>query len=176
MNILLKTRLALAAMLSMNFASVETDKGPLEYDGEKLEVDTEVFIKNADGILDIPADGDYVIGSDVVTIVEGKVTEIKPSEPMTDEPVETELEDETEPENPTPQDGTVSREEFNALEERFNTLIAIVKDLNIAVNELKGQQEETYTELSKALKRSAAKPVEKSDTTKVESAGNNVFK
>lgn len=77
--------------LLLKFAEVESDKGLLEWAGDKqLEVGDEVYLNGE------PApDGDYKVGDKIFVIVEGKVAEIKEEiaediKPASEDPIELE--------------------------------------------------------------------------------------
>ena len=72
----------------LNLASVETDKGVLNYEGELVE-GVEVFIEKEGEF--VPADdGEYVVEDKTIVVAEGKVKEIIEVEkqPEVDETVE----------------------------------------------------------------------------------------
>ncbi len=79
MNVLLKAKLQLAKMLDLEFASIATDKGPLQYDGELAE-GTEVFFTDKEGSLAIPDDGNYIAGGQTITVENGIVTAVSEGE------------------------------------------------------------------------------------------------
>ena len=88
-----KKLLKLARMV-MTFNEVRTDKDLLIYEGDKLEVGTEVLVEK-EGDFVAPENGEYTAEDGIIYVIEdGKVTDIK--EPVTEEEkesVETEMED-----------------------------------------------------------------------------------
>ena len=48
------------ASLLLQFATIKTDKAVLEYDGEELKVETEVFVVDENGERKPAEDGNYV--------------------------------------------------------------------------------------------------------------------
>lgn len=164
---LLRTKLA---SLLLQFATIKTDKAVLEYDGEELKVETEVFIVDENGERKPAEDGNYVTEEGkTIVVADGKVTEILEKEEEvepTEEPAEEveaeeEVTEETPAEEPTEEVVEEPKDELNerltALETKVEELIAIVEKLvekseadNVAVEE----------RLSKIEKMSAAKPVE----------------
>lgn len=164
---LIKTKLA---SLLLQFATIKTDKAVLEYDGEELKVETEVFIVDENGERKPAEDGNYVTEEGkTIVVADGKVTEILEKEEEvepTEEPAEEveaeeEVTEETPAEEPTEEVVEEPKDELNerltALETKVEELIAIVEKLvekseadNVAVDE----------RLSKIEKMSAAKPVE----------------
>lgn len=158
------------ASLLLQFATIKTDKAVLEYDGEELKVETEVFIVDENGERKPAEDGNYVTEEGkTIVVADGKVTEILEKEEEvepTEEPAEEveaeeEVTEETPAEEPTEEVVEEPKDELNerltALETKVEELIAIVEKLvekseadNVAVDE----------RLSKIEKMSAAKPVE----------------
>lgn len=158
------------ASLLLQFATIKTDKAVLEYDGEELKVETEVFIVDENGERKPAEDGNYVTeDGKTIVVADGKVTEILEKEEEvepTEEPAEEveaeeEVTEETPAEEPTEEVVEEPKDELNerltALETKVEELIAIVEKLvekseadNVAVEE----------RLSKIEKMSAAKPVE----------------
>lgn len=126
--------------LLMEFASVETDKGTLNYD--ELAVGAEVFDEN-----DEPAaDGEYLTEEKVIVVAEGKITEIRDREvEETAEEVQVETE---------------SAEEEEVVEETTETVEETVADepedeLRKEIDELKAQVAAIREELD-ALKETVA--------------------
>lgn len=64
---------------SMKLASIESDKGKLEFDGEVIEVGTAVYITDSEGTFTAAPDGDYIAEGQVYTVVDGIVTAIADS-------------------------------------------------------------------------------------------------
>lgn len=126
--------------LLMEFASVETDKGTLNYD--ELAVGAEVFDEN-----DEPAaDGEYLTEEKVIVVAEGKITEIRDREvEETAEEVQVETE---------------AAEEEEVVEETTETVEETVADepedeLRKEIDELKAQVAAIREELD-ALKETVA--------------------
>ena len=88
-----KKLLKLARMV-MTFNEVRTDKDLLIYEGDKLEIGTEVLVEK-EGDFVAPENGEYKAEDGIIYVIEdGKVTDIK--EPVAEEekaPVETEMVD-----------------------------------------------------------------------------------
>lgn len=168
---LIKTKLA---SLLLQFATIKTDKAVLEYDGEELKVETEVFVVDENGERKPAEDGNYVTEEGkTIVVADGKVTEIlekeeevEPTEEPTEEekPEEVEAEDvveETPAEEPTEEVVEEPKDELNerltALETKVEELIAIVEKL---VEKSEADNTAVDERLSKIEKMSAAKPVE----------------
>lgn len=103
MKISSKVKLALRSLL-MKCASIETDKGVLQYEGDEIEIGTEVFIESEDGEVVPAEDGEYVAGEKTYVVAEGKVTEIREKEQET---VEEEVE------------VSASKQKFNAIKAAY---------------------------------------------------------
>lgn len=169
---LIKTKLA---SLLLQFATIKTDKAVLEYDGEELKVETEVFIVDENGERKPAEDGNYVTEEGkTIVVADGKVTEILEKEEEvepTEEPVEEEkpeedveaedVVEETPAEEPTEEVVEEPKDELNerltALETKVEELIAIVEKL---VEKTENDNTAVDERLSKIEKMSAAKPVE----------------
>lgn len=83
---MLKKILKLSRML-LSLSQTETDKGTLIAENE-IEVGVEVFIEDENGEMIAAPDGDYTTDEKVITVVDGKVTEIKGKEEEVTEPIE----------------------------------------------------------------------------------------
>lgn len=83
---MLKKILKLSRML-LSLSQTETDKGTLIAETE-IEVGVEVFIEDENGEMVAAPDGDYTTDDKVITVVDGKVTEIKDKEKEVTEPIE----------------------------------------------------------------------------------------
>lgn len=168
---LIKAKLA---SLLLQFATIKTDKAVLEYDGEELKVETEVFIVDENGERKPAEDGNYVTEEGkTIVVADGKVTEIiekeeevEPTEEPTEEPAEEveaeeEVTEETPVEEPTEEVVEEPKDELNerltALEAKVEELIAIVEKL---VEKSEADNTAVDERLSKIEKMSAAKPVE----------------
>lgn len=83
---MLKKILKLSRML-LSLSQTETDKGTLIAESD-IAVGVEVFIEDENGEMVSAPDGDYTTDDKVITVVEGKVTEIKDKEKEVTEPIE----------------------------------------------------------------------------------------
>lgn len=164
---LIKTKLA---SLLLQFATIKTDKAVLEYDGEELKVETEVFIVDENGERKPAEDGNYVTEEGkTIVVADGKVTEILEKEEEvepTEEPAEEveaeeEVTEETPAEEPTEEVVEEPKDELNerltVLETKVEELIAIVEKL---IEKTENDNTAVDERLSKIEKMSAAKPVE----------------
>ena len=70
----------------LSLSQTITDKGTLIAETE-IEVGVEVFIEDENGEMVAAPDGDYTTDDKVITVVDGKVTEIKDKEKETKEKV-----------------------------------------------------------------------------------------
>lgn len=126
MGLLKSVRLELARMLKSAFGSVQTDHGILLYDGDEINEGDEVFIENADGELEIPADGEYETETCILVVEGGIVMDIEDKDSGSDDGGGSEGGDMKE----------VSREEFNKLM-RFVAKVAKQQDDTVkTVNEM----------------------------------------
>lgn len=105
MGLLKSVRLELARMMNLDFGEVETNHGILLYEGDEINEGDEVFIRNADGELEVPADGEYETEAQIITVEAGIVTNITDKDSGSDDGGSSEGGDMKE----------VSREEFNKL-------------------------------------------------------------
>ena len=71
----------------LSLSQTITDKGTLIAETE-IEVGVEVFIEDENGEMIAAPDGDYTTDDKVITVVDGKVTEIKDKEKEVTEPIE----------------------------------------------------------------------------------------
>ena len=148
-------KLKLAKIL-LQFTSVKTDKGILEYDTEELAVDVEVFIVDENGERSTPENGEYVTEDDkVIVVTDGKVSEIKEKEePTVEEPTE-EVVEEMEGEEPVTEEPTVEEpttdveERLSALETKMSELFAMVEQI---LSKMNADTEEVEARLSKIEK------------------------
>lgn len=88
MKITEKLKVALKSILSIKLTEVNTDKGTLIYDAEKLVVGLEVFVKDESGEIVTAPDGVYVFDIYTITVKDGKVENI---EEVNEEPAEEEV-------------------------------------------------------------------------------------
>lgn len=133
-----KKLLKLARMV-MTFNEVRTDKDLLIYEGDKLEIGTEVLVEK-EGDFVAPENGDYTAEDGTIYVIEdGKVTDIK--EPVVEEekPVEdVEMEDiipdkvevEIEPE---------SEVKIAELEDKLKAAYDEIERLNAVIKELENK-------------------------------------
>lgn len=132
MDVLTKTKLKLAKMLNIRYEAVETDKGPLHFDGDQITEGMAVFIMDAQGNLEPAPDGDYTLDDGRVAVVEnGTVTRIDDG---SEEEAETEMEE-----------VVVETDEVSA--EDFNDLVQIVNALNTELTDLKEEVQELEVEV-----------------------------
>ena len=91
-------RLFFRSILTSKFGAVETDNGTLYFDGEEIQIGTEVKMEdtsNEENIDYIPVpDGEYKAGETTFTVKDSIVTAIDKQEAV-EEPVETNMEGET---------------------------------------------------------------------------------
>ena len=118
----------------LKFGSVASDKGELYYEGE-VGNGLEVFVEGEDGEMVPAEDGEYVVDKQVWVIVEGKVSEIKESEPVVEPEPVAQAEPVVEPVvEPT--------EEVKALEAKVKELEELVAAKDEEINQLKEQLKE----------------------------------
>lgn len=157
---LIKTKLA---KILLQFTSIKTDKGILEYDGEELATDVEIYIVDENGERSKPEDGEYVTEDDkTIVVTDGKVTEIKEKEEeVTEETVEEEVTEEMEEtvEEEVTEEETVEEkvDELAELKAEIEALKSIVEEL---VNTVSAMNNTTEERLSKIEKMSASKTIE----------------
>lgn len=156
---LIKTKLA---KILLQFTSIKTDKGILEYDGEELATDVEIYIVDENGERSKPEDGEYVTEDDkTIVVTDGKVTEIKEKEEeVTEETVEEEVTEEMEETVEEVTEETVEEEKVDELAElkaEIESLKSIVEEL---VNTVSAMNNTTEERLSKIEKMSASKTIE----------------
>ena len=84
---MITNKLLRLAKALLSLSQTETDKGTLIAENE-LAVGVEVFIEDENGEMVAAPDGDYTTDDKVITVVEGKVTEIKDKEKEVTEPIE----------------------------------------------------------------------------------------
>lgn len=154
---LIKTKLA---KILLQFTSIKTDKGILEYDGEELATDVEIYIVDENGERSMPQDGEYVTEDDkTIVVTDGKVTEIKEKEEVTEETVEEEVTEEMEETVEEVTEETVEEkvDELAELKAEIEALKSIVEELVSTVSAMNNTTEER---LSKIEKMSASKTIE----------------
>ena len=84
---MITNKLLRLAKALLSLSQTETDKGTLIAETD-IEVGVEVFIENENGEMVAAPDGDYTTDDKVITVVDGKVTEIKDKEKEVTEPIE----------------------------------------------------------------------------------------
>ena len=84
---MITNKLLRLAKALLSLSQTETDKGTLIAESE-IAVGVEVFIEDENGEMVAAQDGDYTTDDKVITVVDGKVTEIKDKEEEVTEPIE----------------------------------------------------------------------------------------
>ncbi len=144
-------------MSEVHFNEVRTDKDVLIYDGENLEVGTEVLVEK-EGDFVAPADGEYTTEDGrVIEIKEGKVVDIK--EPQAEEVV---AEEEAAPAEAEP--------EKDEKDLRIEELEGLLADRDAVIEELTAK----IKELEDKANAPAAEEVEVKAS--VQENNNNIFK
>ena len=141
-------RLFFRSILTSKFGAVETDNGTLYFDGEEIQIGTEVKMEdtsNEENIDYIPApDGDYKAGDTTFTVKDSIVTAIDKPEEAAEEPVETQMEGETEAVEEAADMVTEvadeAKEPFDA-EEAYKAVMITVADLTGRIDALQGSVE-----------------------------------
>lgn len=180
MKIANRFKLLLKSILSLQFGEVSTDKSVLYWDGtEDLKEGDEVYVKGENDEFVPAPDGDYITeDGKTITVVEGKVAEIKdaeaevaPEEPANEEPVaevKAEIEEPAaepvdEQEKPEEEEKTVE-DRIAALEDKLN---ALVEGINAIVNSI-AALEERMVEVEGKLAKVEAPAADPIDETPVE--------
>ena len=141
-------RLFFRSILTSKFGAVDTDNGTLYFDGEEIQIGTEVKVEdtsNEENIDYIPApDGDYKAGETTFTVKDSIVTAIDKPEESAEETVETEMEGaEGEVDEAAAMVTEVADEEkepFDA-EEAYKAIMITVAELTGRVDALQGSVE-----------------------------------
>ena len=140
-------RLFFRSILTSKFGAVETDNGTLYFDGEEIQIGTEVKVEdtsNEENIDYIPApDGDYKAGDTTFTVKDSIVTAIDKPEEAVEEPVETNMEGEGEINEAADMITEVAdenKEPFDA-EEAYKAVMITVADLAGRVDALQSSVE-----------------------------------
>lgn len=84
---MITNKLLRLAKALLSLSQTITDKGTLIAESE-LAVGVEVFIEDENGEMIVAQDGDYTTDDNVITVVDGKVTEIKDKEEEVTEPTD----------------------------------------------------------------------------------------
>lgn len=180
MKITNKLKVVLKSLLSLQMGEVATDKAVLKWDGEgDLAEGMEVFVVGEDDEIVPAPDGDYITeDGKTITVVEGKVAEIKdaeaevaPEEPANEEPiaeVKAEIEEPAadpvdEQEKPEEEEKT-EEDRLTALEDKLN---ALVEGINAIVNSI-AALEERMVEVEGKLAKVEAPAADPIDETPVE--------
>lgn len=133
----------LAKLIALNFASITTDKGVYDVEGDEIEVGAAIYAVDENGERgDVAEDGEYKIDEDKVLVVEnGVIAEIreieKPAEEEAEPEVEVEAEEEVE--NPTNEGEESDTEGIVELRKEVNELYAIVNALAERIEKLEGK-------------------------------------
>lgn len=137
-----KKLLKLARMV-MNFNEVRTDKDLLIYEGDKMEIGTEVLVEK-EGDFVAPENGEYTAEDGTIYVIEdGKVSDIK--EPVTEEikePVNEEMEnvnDTIDPQEDVVDEVSESDVKIAELEEKLKAANEEIERLNAIIKELENK-------------------------------------
>ena len=162
-------KVALKKMLSLEVKEVTTDKGVLLYDAEELAEGVEVFMKEGEELVAAP-DGDYTTETEVITVVEGKVSAITPIE-KEEEPVEEPAEEPVEVEaaaevveepaaEPIEEEPAEEGDGLAELKGKVDDLVLAMTDLTNKLAALQGAYDELNERMAKIETEPAAEPVE----------------
>ena len=185
MSKLEKIKAKLAAIL-LQFATIKTDKAVLEYDGEELAVDADVFVTNEDGERTPAEDGEYTTeDGTVITVANGKVISIVEKEddvePETEVEAEEEKPAEEEPEGTegstgedAPKEDEIKEDEnledadkLAELEEKVDKLAKLIEEILVKIGEDKTAVDERFSKIEKmSMAQPAQEAFETSTTTK----------
>ena len=140
-------RLFFRSILTSKFGAVETDNGTLYFDGEEIQIGTEVKMEdtsNEENIDYIPApDGEYKSGDTTFTVKDSVVTAIDKPEEAVEETVDTQMEGEGEINEAADMVTEVADEQkapFDA-EESYKAIMITVADLAGRVDALQSSVE-----------------------------------
>lgn len=172
MKITKSLKIALRSLL-MKCGELATDKAKLIYDAEELVEGLEVYVEVADeeGNVDYqPAeDGDYETETQIITIVEGKVSAIKEKEQPKEEeekPVEEQMEDivepAAEPQEPIEEEPDVTattEERVAALEERITEIVEGLQKILDSMSAFETRLAEVEAKVAKVEETPAAEPI-----------------
>lgn len=150
---LIKAKLA---QILLSLSTIKTDKAILEYDGEELAVDVEVYVTDENGERKLAEDGEYTTeDGTIITVKDGKVdTIVEVVEEPTEEEVVEELEEEP-VEEPTTEEEKV--DELAELKAQVDELTAMVEKI---LEKIGDDATKTEERLSKIEKMSMAKPIQ----------------
>lgn len=138
MNITKAKRIQLAKMLAL-VKEIKTDEGEMLYIEGDLAVDTEVFVADGDGNMVPAPDGTYTAEGKSITIVAGKITEIKEIEAPAAEEEQPAEEVATEEEQPAEEQPAGDGEEIDVLKARVAELEAIIAEKDAKITELEAE-------------------------------------
>lgn len=147
-----KNLLKLRKMI-LSLQETETDKGILIHEGE-LAVGIEVFIEDAEGLLQPAEDGEYAVEDKIIVVAEGKVAEIRDKEPE-----QPENQPEEQPENQP----EAQEDERDA---RIAELEAQLAEKDARIEELEAENAELKAKLDESEARSAEEELKMSKTPK----------
>lgn len=169
MKISKKVKIALRSLL-MKCGAVSTDKATLLFEGEELEIGTEVFVENEEGEISPAEDGEYVADGVTYVVAEGKVAEIRKEEEAAPEEEETPVEEAEEPEA-EPIEEPEPAEEAESVEDRVARLESAVGEIREGIEGLieavaaLAARVESMEEKMKGLEEPAADPAEDTEET-----------
>ena len=149
----MKNKLWKLAKMLIAFKEYVTEKGKIVISGEVI-VGAEVAIETETGELGVAPDGEYDLGDIVITVVEGKVSDMKGKDEPIEEPTN-EPEHATEPEPVKEEMEEPVEEPTNEPDEkdlRIQELEGLLADRDAVISEL--------TEKIKQLEEQINKPVE----------------
>ena len=167
MKITTNLKLKLRSLL-LKCGSVNTDRGELLFEGDAIEVGTEVFIQDENGEIVPAADGEYVDGDKTYVVAEGKVAEIREKEEEPEAEPEN-VEAEEEPEADPADEPETTEEESDA--DRIARLEGAVEELREGIETLTNAIAALAERLGKveeklaALDEPAAEPAEQGEET-----------
>lgn len=146
---LIKAKLA---QILLSLSTIKTDKAILEYDGEELAVDVEVYVTDENGERKLAEDGEYTTeDGTIITVKDGKVDTIVE---VVEEPTEEEVVEEMEEEQPTEEEKV---DELAELKAQVDELTAMVEKILEKIGDDATKVDER---LSKIEKMSMAKPIQ----------------
>lgn len=169
MRISEKLKMIIKCALSMEVKEIVTDKDTLLYDAEELAEGVEVFVKKDDELVAAP-DGDYTTETEVITVVEGKVSAITPiekEEEPAEEPAEEQVEVEAAAEvveepaaEPIEEEPAEEVDDLAELKNKVDELVLAITELTNKLAVLQGAYDELKAKMDKIETEPAAEPVE----------------
>lgn len=169
MKISKKVKIALRSLL-MKCGAIETDKATLLYEGDVLEVGTEVFVEGEDGEINPAEDGEYVADGKTYIVAEGKIAEIRDNEPENEPEPEENVEGAEETPEETPADEP-EQVETEAIEDRVERLEGAIGEIREGIESLieaiaaLNSRLETVEEKLAKVEEPAADPAEDTEET-----------